>query len=119
MELHAVQGGGAVAEAHDDAVVGAGSDVQFGGHGGGFYGEGVVAGGGEGAGEVFEDGGAVVDELGGFAVHEFGGVGDDAAEGFCDGLVAEADAEEGFVGVGCPADEVDDDAGVCGVAGAG
>ena len=55
----------------------------------------MVADGFEGVGEVFEDAFAIVLDHRGFAVFEFSGVVHDAAEGFADGLVAEAYAENG------------------------
>ena len=93
MELHAVHGGLAVAQAHDDAVVGGGGGFQDLGHGFGYDCQGVVAGRSEGVGHVLEHGDVLVHEAGGLAVHEFGGVGDGAAECFCNGLVAEAYAQ--------------------------
>ena len=93
MELHAVHGGLAVAQAHDDAVVGGGGGFQDLGHGFGYNRQGVVAGRGEGAGHVLEHGDVLVHEAGGLAVHQLGGVGDGAAECLRDGLVAEADTQ--------------------------
>jgi hypothetical protein len=48
-----------------------------------------------GGGDAGEDGLAVVGDLAGLAVHQLGGADDVAAEGRADGLVAEADAEDG------------------------
>ena len=48
-----------------------------------------------GRGQAGEDSLAVVRDGAGFAVHEVLGADDLAAEGFADGLVAEADAEDG------------------------
>ena len=55
----------------------------------------VVAGAGERGGQSGEDAMAVVGDRAGFAVHEFGCTDDLAAEGGSDGLMTEADAENG------------------------
>ena len=95
VELDAVDGEGAVGEAHDFAFGGFGGDFEAGGEGFAFDDEGVVAGGFEGAGEAGEDILAGVEDGRGFAVHEARGADDFAAEDLADALVAEADSEDG------------------------
>ena len=74
---------------------GAGGDFEFAGQAVFGDDERVVAGAGHGGRDAGEDGPAVVLDLAGLAVHELGGADDVAAEGCADGLVAEADAEDG------------------------
>ena len=95
VELDAVDGEGAVGEAHDFAFGGFGGDFEAGGEGFAFDDEGVVAGGFEGAGEAGEDILAGVEDGGGFAVHEARSADDFAAEDLADALVAETDSEDG------------------------
>ena len=111
MELHAVHGGFAVAQAHNDAVVGRGGGFQDVRHALGYDRKRVVAGRGEGAGHVLEDGNVLVHHLRGLAVHQFGGVGNGAAKSLSNGLVAQADAQQGLLCLSRPADGVNDDAG--------
>ena len=56
MELHPVHGGFAVAQTHNDAVVGGGGGFQDLVHGFGYDCQGVIAGRGEGVGHIFEYG---------------------------------------------------------------
>ena len=102
VELNAFDGEGFVAETHDRAGVGgavAGGDARgdFEGVGDGVFAddERVLARAGHGLRKVAEDGAVVVLDGGGFAVHELRGADDLCAEGRADGLVAEADAEDG------------------------
>jgi hypothetical protein len=133
VELDSFDGKGFVAESHDDAgavfIWRPGADFEVLGQGIFFYDEGVVAGGGHGRRESGENGFAVVLDGAGFAVHEVSGADDLASEGCADGLVTEADAEQGDA-VGSAAcaggnsggemtDEVDADAGFLGSAGSG
>ena len=90
MELHPVHGGFAVAQTHNDAVVGGGGGFQDLVHGFGYDCQGVIAGRGEGVGHIFEYGDVLVHEAGGLAVHEFGSMGNGATECLRDGLVAKA-----------------------------
>jgi hypothetical protein len=132
-----------VAESHDDAgavfvviafiliilIGGPGADFEVLGQGFLFYDQGVVAGGGHGRRESGEDGFAVVLDGAGFAVHEVPGADDLASEGCANGLVPEADAQQGDAtgtascagrnSGGEMADEVDADAGFLGSAGSG
>ena len=122
MELHAFDGAMPVAQAHDGAGAvffgGPGADLEFGGQVFLFNDERVIAGGRHGHGESLEDGAVVVHDGAGFAVHEMGGAHHVAAEGFADGLVSEADAEDrNFSGE--VADESDADARLMRRAGAG
>ena len=130
VELHAFDGEGLVAEAHDGAGVGrvgaggdAGGDLELVGDGVFADDERVVARAGHGLREVAEDGAVVVLDGLGLAVHELRRADDLAAEGCADGLVAEADAEDGDLLVsrkrGEVLDERDEDAGVLRRAGAG
>jgi hypothetical protein len=118
VELNALDGEFAVAEAHDDAVLGFGGDVQHARERFALDDEGVVAGGGEGVGEVAEDTLAVMIDRAGFAVEEFGGADDLRTEGRADGLMAQADAENGQL-ARQPLDQGDGDASQLRGAGAG
>ena len=95
MELDAFDFVAAVAEAHDDAVGGFGGDGEVAGEGFAFDDERMVARGEEGIGQIAENIFAVVMDFAGFAVEELGGADDFAAEGRADGLMTEADAEDG------------------------
>jgi hypothetical protein len=124
VKLDAFDGEGSVAESHNGlAVGGAGGNFELGWET--FFGdyERVVAGAGHRGGDVFKDGPAVVLDLAGLAVHELGSADYVAAEGCTDGLMAEADAEDGDdggdSGAGKVLDEPDADAGVLRSAGAG
>ena len=95
-----------------------GGDFEFGGQGVFGDDQGMVAGAGHGAGDSGEDGLAVVRDAAGFAVHELRGADDVASEGCADGLVAEADSEDGPL-AGEALNERDENAGVLRRAGAG
>lgn len=95
MELYAPYGEFAVAQPHDFALGGLGGDLEAVGEGLALDDEGVVAGGGEALGKSAEKVLAVVADGGGLAVHETVGTDDFASEMLSDGLVPEADAEEG------------------------
>jgi len=100
VELDAFNGQGAMAQAHDDgsiAVVrgGAGGDDEVGGQGLLGDDQRVVAGAGEGRFQALEDALAVMIDRAGLAVHQVRGADHLAAEGLADGLMAEADAEDG------------------------
>lgn len=86
MVLDPFDGEGLVADAHDDAGVGAGVDFEDGGEGGLRAGEGVVAGDGDVLGDVAVDSLSVVFDVGGFAVDDFTGELYGAAEGAEDAL---------------------------------
>ena len=123
MELDALNGEGAMAQAHNHGVPiavfgGAGGDGQFAGERALGHDERVIAGAGERGGQIVEDALAVVIDGAGFAVHEMGGADDLAAEGLADGLVAETDAEDGHFS-GHVANERDENAGLAGCTGAG
>src|SRR5580704_1941852 len=91
VELDAFEFRSAVADAHDDAVVGFGGDGEFAGERFAVDDERVVARGSEGVGEFAEDAFGVVMDGARFTVEEFGRANDFAAEGRADGLMAEAD----------------------------
>jgi hypothetical protein len=95
VELHAVEGPGFVADAHDFVFLGPSGDFEVGGDGSGADDEAVVAGGVEGVGQAGEDALVVVEDGGDFAVHEAPVAFHGAAPGEADALVAEADAEGG------------------------
>ena len=92
VELDAFEFVAAVADAHDDAVVGFGGDGEFARKRFAFDDQRVIARGGEGLGEFAENIFAVVMDFAGLAVKEFWRANDFAAEGRADGLMAEADA---------------------------
>src|SRR5258708_22991383 len=93
MELDAFDFVAAVPEAHDDAVVGFGSNGEFARQRFSFDNEGVVARGGHRIGQFAENVLAVVMNLAGFAVEESWGAHDFSAKRGADGLVAKANAE--------------------------
>lgn len=95
VELDSVDGEFFVADAHDFALCGGGGDFEAVGGGFFFEEEGVVAGGLEVFGEVFEEAFCVVGNGGEFAVHDVVGPDDFASEVLADALVAEADAHDG------------------------
>jgi hypothetical protein len=97
VELDAVDGEFAVAQAHDLALGGFGGDFERGREGFAFHEQGMVARGLEGIGEVGEDAGVVVLNGRGFAVHESAGADDVATENMADALMPEAYAEEGRI----------------------
>ena len=78
----------------------------------------MVASGRHRCGQTVEDGLVIVRDGAGFAVHEVGGADDFSAESCADGLMSEADAEDGNFS-GEVADESDADAGILRNAGAG
>ncbi len=118
MELYAPDGQFAVAQAHDFAFGGFGGDFEAVREGGAFDEQGVVAGGLQALGESAEEVFAVMGDGGGLAVHEAVGPDDVSSEVLADGLVAEADAEDGDL-AGEGFDHGDGDAGFGGRAGAG
>src|SRR5260370_2376748 len=95
MELHAFDFVAAVTKAHDDAVVGFGGDGQLARQRFFLDDQGMVARGGEGIRQVAENISAVVMDLARFAMEEFGSADDFAAERGANGLVAEAQSENG------------------------
>src|ERR1700749_324556 len=94
MELPAFDRIFAVAEAHDDAVLGAGGDLELAREAVFRDDQRVIASAGHGAGDAGEERTAVVDDFAGLAVHELGGADHLAAEGGAAGLVAETHAED-------------------------
>ena len=72
MELDAFEFGAAMANAHDDAVVGFGSDSELARHGFAFNDQRMIARCGERVGEFAEDAFGVVMDGAGFAVEELG-----------------------------------------------
>ena len=90
VELHAFEFVAAVAHTHDGAVVGFSGDSEFSREGFALDDERVVARGGEGVGELAENGFSIVMNLAGFAVKNFGGANHFAAESLAHGLVTEA-----------------------------
>lgn len=126
VKLDTVGGGCFVHDTHDGAIGGKGGNYEIRGDQLRVTGEGVVSGHFDGGGKSFKKGtdglGTVFTrkdiDLAFFAVDKFGGMDDGAAEGFNDGLVAEADAEEGDF-AGEAEDGVDGYAGGAGVTGAG
>jgi len=95
VELDAFDFVAAVAEAHDDAVVGFGGDGEFAGQRFFFDDQGMVARGGEGIGQLAEYILVVVMDLAGFAVEELWGAYNLAAKRNANRLMTEADAEDG------------------------
>ena len=100
MELHALDGVLAVADAHDRAVGRRRRDLEAVGHAVGRDGEGVVAGRGERRRQAGEDAAPVVLDRRRLAVHQLGRADDGRPVGVGDGLVAEAHAEDGDAAVG-------------------
>src|SRR5437773_11105014 len=94
MELHAFDFVAAVTEAHDDAVVGLGSDCQFARQGFFFDDERVVARRGEGIRQLAENTLAIVMDLAGFAVKEFWSADDFPSKRSANGLMTEAHAKD-------------------------
>ena len=111
MELDAFDFVAAVAEAHNDAVVGFSSDEELTRQGFSFDDERVIACGGKRVRQFAENGFPIVMDLAGFAVEKFWSTNDFPAESRADGLVAEANAENGKFS-GKPLDELDRDAGL-------
>ena len=118
VELDAFNGKVAVAKAHDDAVVGFGGNGEATREGAALDHQGMVARSGEGARKAMKNGFAIVADLAGLAVHEAGCADDAAAKGLADGLMAEADAQNGKL-AGETANQFDADAGFARSAGAG
>ena len=118
MELHAPDREALVAQAHDLAFGGFGSDLEIAGEGGAFDEKRVVTGGGKTLRQTMEKIGVTVQNWRGFAVHQPARAHDPAAEVMTDGLVTQADTEDRlFAGEG--ADDVERDAGFPGRAGTG
>ena len=88
VELDAFEFGAAVADAHDDAVVGFGGDGEFTRQGFSIDDQRVVARGGEWIVKFAEDAFGVVMDGAGFAVKEFGRANDFPAECRADRLMA-------------------------------
>lgn len=95
MELHTLNFVAAVAETHDDSVIGFGSDGEFAGQRFPFDDERVVARGYERIGQFAKDVFVVVVNLAGLAVEKFWGADNFSAEGRANGLMSQADAEDG------------------------
>ena len=95
MELDAFDFVAAVAEAHDDAVVGFSGNDEFAGQGFSLDDQGMVARGREGIRELAENIFVVVMDLARLAVKKFRGTDDFAAERGANGLVAETDPQNG------------------------
>src|SRR5215203_412829 len=117
VELHAPVGQRAVAQAHQRAVVRPGQGLQLLGQGALLHLQAVVAGGLEGVRQAGEDPLVAVAHGRGLAVHQPGGAVDRGAEGDAQGLMAEADAEQGHGGA--QPEQVEAHPGVLGPAGAG
>ena len=122
MELHTLDGELAVAEAHDDAraisIAGPGADFEIGRQA--LFGddERVIASCGQRGGNSAKNGLAVVFDQAGLAVHQCFCAYDVAAKSRADGLMTEADSEQGNF-AGEMANQIDADAGVLGRAGTG
>lgn len=103
-----------MAQAHDHAgaaiLRGVGTDFEIFRQAFFFHDQGVIARGGHRRGKALEDGFAVVLDLAGFAMHQFRGTHDFAAESCADGLMSQADPEQGNF-AGKMADQVDADSG--------
>lgn len=87
MKLHAFDGKFAVAETHDDAVVGLGSDLKLAREGFSLDDQRVIAGRGERIGQLLEDPFAVVMDIAGLPVKESGRADDFSTEGNSDRLM--------------------------------
>jgi hypothetical protein len=88
VELDAFDFVAAMAEAHDNAIIGFGSDSELTRQRFFFDDERMVARGDEGIGQLAENILAVVVDLAGFAVEEFGGTDDFATKRGANGLMA-------------------------------
>lgn len=108
-----------VLKAHDQAVVGLGRDFKAGGEALAFDDQGMIARHRVRGRQTGKDTFAVMRDRGNFAVFWLRGTDDFTAKGLSDGLMAEADAEQRDVVIGCGADQVEADACVIGVARAG
>ena len=92
MELDALDLVAAMAQAHDDAVVGFGGDGQLAGKRFPLDDERMIARGREGLGEFAEDILSIMMNFTGFSVEEFRSANDFSAERRANGLMAEANA---------------------------
>jgi hypothetical protein len=119
VELHALDREVAVAKAHDRAVLEPRGDLEAIGQARALHDQRMVARGSERGGQAREDALAVVMHLSELAVHDPVCAHDAPAEGLADGLVAEADTEKRYAGLGRGLREREADAGLIGVAGAG
>ena len=95
MELDAFEFVAAMAEAHDDAVVGFGGDGQLARKRFAFDDERMIARGGEWLCQIAENIFAIVVDFAGLAVKELRRANDFAAKCRADRLMAEADAKDG------------------------
>jgi hypothetical protein len=95
VELDAFDFVATMAEAHDDAVVSLGGDGEFAGQGFFLDDQGMVARCGEGIGKLAENIFVVVMNLARFAVEKFRSADDFSAERSANGLMAEANTEDG------------------------
>ena len=93
VELHALDGQGAVAYGHDHAGLRTCGDLELVRHSRRVDREGVVARRGERVGQPLEHPDSVVEDLAGLAVQEFGSTYDRSSVGLTDHLVAETDPE--------------------------
>ncbi len=109
VELNAVDRKLLVHEAHDGAILSFRGDLQAIGQGVALDDEGVVAGGCDRAGKAGENTFASMENRGCFAMHEVFCADDFTSKNLADGLVAEADAEDGS-GVTKLADDITTDA---------
>src|ERR1700730_14607342 len=109
MELHAFNLVAAVAQAHDDAVIGFGGDGQLARQGFAFHNQRMVTRGSEGIGEFSEHSFAVVVNLTGLAMEERGRAFYLSSERHADGLMAEAYSEN-WKFAGKPLDKLHGDA---------
>ena len=95
VELDAFDGVLAVAETHDDSVIGLSGDRKAARKSAAFDDQRMVARGGEGVRELAKDIFVVVMDLAGFAVEKFRSTYDFPAEGNANGLMAQADSQDG------------------------
>ena len=93
VELDPVEREGAVLEAHDDAVFAPGGDFQV--RGVGRRHEGMIAGRPEGGRQTFEDAPPRMKNLVALAVHRDGGLDGGAPKDFVQGLVSQANPQDG------------------------
>ena len=119
MKLDAVDGVVPVLDAHDLPVLRVGDGGQALRQGGSVHGQGMVASHGRHGRAALEERAVKVHRrLGGFAVHQDLGIGDCRAIGCTDGLVAQADPQDGDLGAKLE-HRLDEDARVLRAAGAG
>src|ERR1700736_5381336 len=95
MELDAFEFVPAVADTHDDAIIGLRGDGELARQRLALDDERGIARGGEGIGKLAEDALGVVVNLAGFAVEELRSANDFSSEGRANGLMPEAHAEHG------------------------